>query len=1167
MTIKLTPALALLISAFTFSFDASAQCTAQLICPEQIVVECGSNYLPEIIGYPAITEICPNAELTYSDMQSGDECLSVVIRTWVLSLNQEVIASCEQSIILEDTTPPGFGDLPEFLAVPCGEALPEPPACPAVDACSGVASCEGFSSQTGLPVDSCTLGISYGPGPDWSIWLPNIPSPSPWFIWENGGTMVTYFDGSAYISGIVRNEVDPTHAFEVSIWLNNERNWEEWSALGRNYKDDLNLVGDNYLDWSYYEMVGGFSRLTGIDALEGSLLLLSHFPANYYYGFQSGVGGNNHNANDGISGWFSFSGSYDGYDVSGDGDLSADKSCTAVTQNDCASNAGYTYFWRAVDGCGNESFAFQSVASVDVQAPTFVEFPEDVTLNCSELPYESPTPTAVDNCPGGVTLVGPVETIVEADCPVAYQIQYTWTALDACGNATSRSQTVNVLDDSLPYFAETPAVIELSCDPGDAELVQAFDDCSGVELSYTEEDIEGCEGSGIRTYTATDACGNTAQITVEVVVTDNETPIFTAFPADVQVTCNNIPSAESANISYSDNCPNLSFDMNESVIAGDCEYSYSIERVYALSDACGNSATSTWTITVSDTQSPLLYGVPDDATIGCGDEIPDAIVFAIDNCDPFPNVALTAVTVEGECGYQLIRTWTASDVCGNTTEITQVVTVTDMESPVFDPIQSQIALSCTDEIPAPFATATDDCSGVEVGVSELVSPGNCDGNYTIFRTYTATDGCGNSSVVEQVISISDDEAPLFLEQLPEITVNCDDFGSIPLPAVSDNCSEVSITWNDAPGEEACVSGINRTWIATDACGNSSEFNQTILIVDTTAPYFVNFPQDVTIACDDDVPANGLINYADNCSNVTLSVEEEIIPGDCPASYTIIRSYTITDACDNAASADWVITVIDNEAPVLYGVPDDVTLSCTEEAPDAVVFGFDNCDDLVDISLSAITEELECGYQFTRTWTAVDDCGNETVATQVVTFIDDTDPYLSYLPEDIYLQCGDEVPPVADVVALDECDENPTLVVTEIVEGNPDDCPYYIVRIFRAFDCNGNQTIYAQYIYFELGDNGFNGMQAERQEMMLSGLVGDPGSNDYQVGIQSGRGGRYALDLLDLNGRVIATINEGELTEGNFYLLPLEVQGLPSGIYLLRLRSAAGEDVMSIPVLR
>jgi hypothetical protein len=245
----------------------------------------------------------------------------------------------------------------------------------------------------------------------------------------------------------------------------------------------------------------------------------------------------------------------------------------------------------------------------------------------------------------------------------------------------------------------------------------------------------------------------------------------------------------------------------------------------------------------------------------------------------------------------------------------------------------------------------------------------------------------------------------------------------------------------------------------------------------------------------------------------------------------------------------------------------VTLSCTEEAPDAVVFGFDNCDDLVDISLSAITEELECGYQFTRTWTAVDDCGNETVATQVVTFIDDTDPYLSYLPEDIYLQCGDEVPPVADVVALDECDENPTLVVTEIVEGNPDDCPYYIVRIFRAFDCNGNQTIYAQYIYFELGDNGFNGMQAERQEMMLSGLVGDPGSNDYQVGIQSGRGGRYALDLLDLNGRVIATINEGELTEGNFYLLPLEVQGLPSGIYLLRLRSAAGEDVMSIPVLR
>jgi len=1479
MTLKLNTLVVAIAATIFLANSASAQCFAELDCLEQLVFECGSNTDPLVTGYPEVSGECPDAVLSFSDASEGDECLSTITRTWYLMLGEEILDSCNQIIILEDTTPPGFGELPEFLAVPCGEDLPEPPACPAVDNCSGVALCEGFSAQTGLAMDSCTLSISNGIGPDWSIWLPNIPAPSPWFIWENEGTMVTYFDGSAYISGVVRNDTDPNLAFEVSIWLNNSRSWDEWSALGRNYKDDLNLAGNNYQDWMYYEMVGGFSRLTGIDGLEGSLLLLSHLPANYYFGFQCGIAANNHNANNGISGWFNFSGNYNGYQVEGDGDLSADKACTAVEANECASNAGYTYFWRAVDGCGNESFAFQSVASIDVTAPIFIEFPEDVTVNCSDLPFEVEVPVATDNCPGGVILDGPFDAITDAECPVAYNIQRTWIATDACGNATTRSQFISVIDDSLPYFAETPEIIELECAPGDEALVEAFDDCSEVTLSFIDIPTEGCEGSAIRNYTAEDACGNTATLSVQIVVTDNIAPQFTLFPEDIQVSCGNIPPAESAIIQYSDNCTNLNLSVEENLIDGDCDYNYTLERTYTISDACGNSSSQIWTIQVVDEMAPIIYGMPDDALLSCGDQVPDAIVSAYDNCDPFPNVALTAITIQLECGYQLIRTWTASDVCGNETsqmqtvtvsdidgpvfdpidtqislsctdpipepeasatdecteftievsefsiagncpesytifrtytatdgcgnstvfeqeisisdneapifenvleEITvncddfeeipvpivsdncsevnishsdvpgneacvsglsrtwiatdacgnqstfiqqifivdttapvftefpedatfscedilnigdevisyndncsnvelsieestlpgecedtytltrtytitdacgnsnsadwiisvvdntppflfgvpddvtlscteeatdavvlafdncddfvdislsavtvsldcgylftrtwtatddcgnetsqaQIITFSDMEGPVFDPIDTQISLSCTDAIPEPEASATDECTEFTIEISEFSSPGDCPASYTIFRTYTATDGCGNSTVIEQVISISDNEAPIFEDVLEEITVNCDDFEEIPVPIVSDNCSEVNISYNDVPGEEACVSGLNRTWVATDACGNQSTFNQQIFIVDTTAPVFTEFPEDATVSCNGILPVGDeLISYNDNCSNVELSIEESFFPGECEDAYTIIRSYTITDVCGNSTSAEWIISVVDITPPSLFGVPDDITLSCTEEASDAVVLAFDACDDFVDISLSAVTEPLDCGYLFTRTWTAVDNCGNTTVATQVVTFIDDTDPYLSYLPENIFLNCGDPVPPVADVVALDECDPEPVLVVTEIMEGSPDDCPYYIVRIFRAFDCNGNQVIYAQYIYFNQ-EPGVVGMpEADRQEMQMFGLIGDPGSNDYQVGITSGDGGRYQLDLLDLNGRVVVLLSEGDFDEAELYTLPVNIEGITSGIYLLRLRSAAGEDIIRIPVLR
>ena len=60
-----------------------------------------------------------------------------------------------------------------------------------------------------------------------------------------------------------------------------------------------------------------------------------------------------------------------------------------------------------------------------------------------------------------------------------------------------------------------------------------------------------------------------------------------------------------------------------------------------------------------------------------------------------------------------------------------------------------------------FATATDACDpNPVVSWADVVTPGNCDGNFTITRTWTATDECGNSASCDQVIGVKDSTPPV-----------------------------------------------------------------------------------------------------------------------------------------------------------------------------------------------------------------------------------------------------------------------------------------------------------------------------------------------------------------------------------------------------------------------
>src|SRR5262249_25071293 len=134
-----------------------------------------------------------------------------------------------------------------------------------------------------------------------------------------------------------------------------------------------------------------------------------------------------------------------------------------------------------------------------------------------------------------------------------------------------------------------------------------------------------------------------------------------------------------------------------------------------------------------------------------------------------------------------------------------------------------VVLECpADTTPASTgsASAQDDCGQATVSFSDVVtSP--CGGSKAIVRTWTATDGCGNTATAVQNITLRDTTAPVITAPGDVIVA----FTSDITPATTgqatalDGCSSVTISYTDALSiQNDGTQVITRSWVATDACG-------------------------------------------------------------------------------------------------------------------------------------------------------------------------------------------------------------------------------------------------------------------------------------------------------------------------------------------------------------
>ncbi|MFK8008923.1 MAG: proprotein convertase P-domain-containing protein [Saprospiraceae bacterium] len=190
-------------------------------------------------------------------------------------------------------------------------------------------------------------------------------------------------------------------------------------------------------------------------------------------------------------------------------------------------------------------------------------------------------------------------------------------------------------------------------------------------------------------------------------------------------------------------------------------------------------------VTIVDNISPTLSGVPADVTVNCN-AVPsvETGITADDNCSVVGivfNETSTQVINPAICefyNYQITRTWSATDVNGNLTEESQVITVQDVADPIFDSnsfpntVAANASAGSCNAFVSLELTASDvlDLPGC-VSFSDLTITNNgsgagdadASGTYPVGSTpvtFTVTDPCGNSNTYTVNINVTDNTPPI-----------------------------------------------------------------------------------------------------------------------------------------------------------------------------------------------------------------------------------------------------------------------------------------------------------------------------------------------------------------------------------------------------------------------
>ena len=565
--------------------------------------------------------------------------------------------------------------------------------------------------------------------------------------------------------------------------------------------------------------------------------------------------------------------------------------------------------------CVGKALAFNSL-SLFGDPPVILNVPNDTIVNC------------IGDIPASVSLMATDDDdlsfpkmIVSIDNPLVEDLNTcsgrvlfrVWVAEDAEGNITRDTQRITLLPDNGNPIIDIEEVHDtVACEIafgnnsgldyntwlGNLQLTFATnlntritDDCSILDVDSWDYEPKtpfdvSC-GTREVVFTVSDSCGNQATWNASYTIMDTILPILVGVPNDTVVGCESIPAPP--NVTVMDNCENnLTATLTETdnrVFDGSCkEFEYTIRRVWTVSDSCNNTTVAEQIITVED-NNPPTFTVPPNVTIACDQDEQDlnltgGILDAMDECGGPISISFSDSKQVGSCDQDTIitRGWEVVDRCGNPTIKFQTITKTDDIAPTFTvPADTLVDCSVAEDLDVTGRPTeiSDNCDADPMVTHSdvIVLDPLCESKYTIRRTWSVTDQCGNTTSLDQEILVEDLMAPVFDQSPQGITITCADdldinnafvnwYTSRANAIVSDNCSDTSnLVWNvynagtlDPPSLNGFICPSNSDtvllrslyFVVEDECGNQVVDSAAFTVIDLFAPQIIDCQEDTTI---------------------------------------------------------------------------------------------------------------------------------------------------------------------------------------------------------------------------------------------------------------------------------------------------------------------------------
>ncbi|WP_179344781.1 beta strand repeat-containing protein, partial [Winogradskyella ursingii] len=700
-------------------------------------------------------------------------------------------------------------------------------------------------------------------------------------------------------------------------------------------------------------------------------------------------------------------------------DGGATNQTSGLFENLAAGN--YTILITDANGC---LFSLSATVATDDEEDPVISVPENLTIEgCSEsdisasnavFPYRNTQSgdvkdTFASNADYSATDDFNIQSITYIDvvtssdnCPTT--VIRTFTITDNCGNTASTSQTITVTDSTAPLLESVAFDFTVQCD-GNSNIddlnnwlasnanASASDACGPLtwtnDFSGLSDDCGGT-GSANVTFTATDSCGNSVSTTATFTIEDTVGPTFDGFPSETnneQPSCVNTPTLSFVN--YTEESGDG--DANTFLLNEVFRYTNVSPGVDVLLTIVANVNASVATLDVNSSspnafKPQTAFNIPNIGDRGYVEYRMDFVEAGTTNPITLPEFYANFNDIDGNSSYGEVNwsQFTNSYTVNNPTELT-----------IGEEGSWIVATSGTNE----FSGGTNANPEVNFSTRNLNASSYSFRIGAVARVANARSSARNHNI--EFACISNYTNPTTVRD--EITVECDDLEPAETLTATDNCSEATVTFEEirTDGECAQTYTLNRTWTATDACGNETKRTLIINVIDTTSPTFT-VPADITIECDDD--ANDLTitgdvtDEADNCStDLEATFSDAVTAGSCANESTITRTWTLTDECDNTTTLVQTITVVDTTEPT-FTVPADITIECDVDATDLTITGdvtdeADNCSTDLEVTFSDAVTAGSCANEstITRTWTLTDECDNTTTLVQTITVVDTTEP--------------------------------------------------------------------------------------------------------------------------------------------------------------------------------